>query len=184
MTWDLPTSVEIDGKKYKITNKCDYRVVLDVISVFKQEDVEMRYRIMTALSIFYEDLSECKDVNKAIEEMMKIVNNGEEEDITKADEQPIMDWEHDFQLLAPPISRVLGYSVRDSEHYTHWFDFIGAYMEIGECTFSNIITIRSKRKKGEKLEKWEEKFYRENRNMIDLPFNLSPEDEEFLNFDI
>ena len=29
--WDLPFFVEINGKKHPIRNKCDYRVILDVI---------------------------------------------------------------------------------------------------------------------------------------------------------
>ena len=50
-------------------------------------------------------------------------------------------------------------------------------------TFSNIVSIRSKRMKGKKLEKWEEEFYRENRKMIDLPQKLSKEEQEFLGSD-
>jgi hypothetical protein len=94
-----------------------------------------------------------------------------------------MNWQHDFAQIAPPISRTLGYDPRTPDKFTHWWTFIGAYKEIGECTFSNVISIRNKRMKGKKLEKWEEEFYRENRKMIDLPYNLSPEDENFLNFD-
>ena len=56
-------------------------------------------------------------------------------------------------------------------------------MEIGECTFSTVVSIRSKRAKGKKLDKWEEEFYRENRKMIDLPQKLTAEEQEFLNSD-
>ena len=31
MIYDLPTTVEIDGEKYKIRNRCDYRIALDAI---------------------------------------------------------------------------------------------------------------------------------------------------------
>ena len=37
MSWNLPISVEIDGTEYAIRNKCDYRVVLDVIKGYMQE---------------------------------------------------------------------------------------------------------------------------------------------------
>jgi hypothetical protein len=56
-------------------------------------------------------------------------------------------------------------------------------MEIGECTFSNIVSIREKKIKGKKLEKYEQEFYRENRKLIDLPHKLTAEEEEFLNSD-
>lgn len=180
--WSLPISVEIDGTEHNIRNKCDYRVVLDVISALNDEELDMQYRIECALFIFYEDFTGLKNVQTAIVEMMKIINLGEE---IKGEEQhkpQLMDWQHDFTNLAPPISRVLGYSVRDAENYTHWYDFIGAYMEIGECTFSNIVSIREKRLKGKKLEKWEQEFYKENRKLVDLPRKLTSEEEEFLNF--
>ena len=183
MMWSLPISVEIDGKEYAIRNKCDYRVVLDVISALNDEELEMEYRIECALFIFYEDLTGLKDIQTAIMEMMKIINLGEETTEEEQHKPQLMDWEHDFSQIVPPISRVLGYSVRDANHYTHWYDFIGAYMEIGECTFSNIVSIRNKRIKGKKLENWEQEFYKENKKMVDLPQNLTEEEKEWLDSD-
>ena len=191
--WSLPIAVEIDGEKFAIRNKCDYRVVLDVISALNDEDLEMEDRIKCALFQFYgndelktleEVLFSLADIQKAVNEMMKIINIGEEETEPEQQQKPqIMDWQHDFPQLAPPISRVLGYSVRDENYYTHWYDFVGAYMEIGECTFANIVSIRQKRQKGKKLESWEQEFYKENKKMIDLPQNLTEEEKEWLDSD-
>ena len=181
--WSLPISVEIDGTEYAIRNKCDYKVVLDVISALNDEELEMEYRIECALFIFYEDLTGLTDIQTAITEMMKTINLGEQTTEEEQHKPQLMDWEHDFTQLAPPISRVLGYSVRDAKNYTHWYDFIGAYMEIGECTFSNIVSIRNKRMKGKKLEDWEQEFYRENKKTIDLPHKLTDEEQEWLDSD-
>ena len=183
MSWNLPISVEIDGKEYAIRNKCDYRVVLDVIEALTDDELEMENRVQCALFIFYEDLSGCKDLKKATSEMIKIINCDEESNEDECTKPPIMSWQHDFPHIAPPISRVLGYSVRDAKNYTHWYDFVGAYMEIGECTFSNIISIRSKKQKGKKLETWEQEFYNENRKLIDLPHKLTDEEQEWLDSD-
>ena len=195
MMWSLPISVEIDGKEYAIRNRCDYRVVLDVISALNDEELEMEHRAECALFIFYgndeldteykvlKSFETKKNVQVALDEMVKIINLGKE--IEREEYKPqLMDWEYDFTQIAPPVSRVLGYSVRDIKNYTHYYDFIGAYMEIGsECSFSNIVLIRDKRLKGKKLEKWEQEFYRENRKLIDLPRKLTAEEEEFLNSD-
>ena len=183
MKWDLPTSVEIDGKEYAIRNKCDYRVVLDVISALNDDELDDRAKCQCALIIFYEDLSECEDLQTALDEMMQIINSGEEDEPTEQKKPPIMDWEHDFPNLAPPISRVLGYSVRDANHYTHWWDFVGAYKEIGECAFSTIVSIRQKRAKGQKLENWEQEFLNEHRKMVELPRKLTKEESEWLDAD-
>jgi hypothetical protein len=178
MMWSLPLSVEIDGRDYKIRNKCDYRMVLDVINALNDEELEKVYRIQCALQIFYEDLAGLTNYEKAIDEMLKIINNGEEN--KGSDNSPqLMDWEYDFKLIAPPISKVLGYSVRDPEKHTHWYDFVGAYMEIDESVWSTVIAIRIKKQKGKKLEKWEEEFCREHPEWVNLPVKFTQEEEEF-----
>lgn len=182
MIWDLPISVEINGKSHPIRNKCDYRVVLDVICALNDTDLTEEEKVKCALFIFYEDILQIDDFEMAIKEMFRIINNGEE-DTTPDNKPQLMDWEHDFSQLAPPISRVLGYDVRTPDKYTHWYSFLGGYMEIGECTFSTIVSIRSKRAKGKKLDKWEEEYIREHRKMVELPRKLTAEEEEFLNSD-
>ena len=180
MMWDLPISVEINGKNHPIRNKCDYRVVLDVICALNDNELTDEEKVKCALFIFYEDISQIHDFETAIKEMFRIMNNGEEE-TTLENKPQLMDWEHDFSQLAPPISRVLGYDVRDAEKYTHWYSFLGGYMEIGECTFATVVSIRNKRAKGKKLEKWELEFLREHRKMIDLPKKITMEEQEILN---
>ena len=111
--------------------------------------------------------------------MFRIINGGEAEEQTNDNKPKLMDWEHDFPQLAPPISRVLGYDVRTPDRYCHWHTFISAYYEIGECTFSTIVSIRAKKQKHQKLEKWEEEFCREHPDLINLPTNFTKEEEEF-----
>ena len=183
MMWDLPIAVEINGKTHPIRNKCDYRVVLDVICALNDNELTDEEKIKCALFIFYEDISKIEDFDTAIKEMFRIINGGEEQEENQEQKPQLMDWEHDFSQLAPPISRVLGYNVRTPDKYTHWYSFLGGYMEIGECTFSTIVSIRSKRAKGKKLDKWEEEYIREHRKMVELPRKLTAEEEEFLNSD-
>ena len=183
MIWDLPIAVEIDGTEYKITNKCDYRMVLDVICALNDSELTEEEKIKTALYVFYEDLSECSNIEQAIKEMFKIISYGDDSEELKQEKQPLMNWQHDFPQIAPPVSRILGYDVRTPDRYTHWYTFLGGYMEIGECTFQNIISIRSKRRKGKKLEDWEQDFYKENKKMVDLPQNLTEEEKEWLDSD-
>lgn len=183
MMWDLPIAVEINGKNHPIRNKCDYRVALDVICALNDVDLTDDEKVKCALLIFYEDISAIDDFETAIKEMFRIINGGEEQEESGEQKPQLMDWEHDFQYIAPPISRVLGYDVRMPDRFTHWYTWLGAYMEIGECTFATIVSIRNKRAKGKKLEKWELEFLKEHRKMIDLPQKLTAEEQEFLNSD-
>lgn len=185
MMWDLPTSVEIDGVPYKIRNDCDFRVVLDCIIALNDNELTEQEKIYCALFIFYEEFEEMQNqsnIEIAIKEMFKIINYGEEQEQEQEKKPKLMDWEHDFNLLVAPINRVLGYEIR-SVNYLHWYTFLSGYYEIGECTFSNVVSIRSKKAKGKKLEKWEQEFYRENKKMVDLPQNLTEEEQEWLDSD-
>jgi hypothetical protein len=186
MIYSLPYYVEVGNTRLNIRNNCDFRVVLDAIAALNDEELDEQQRILCAMLIFYgeEELSKTIDVEEAARQMMIVINGGEEDEEQDQPKPQLMDWQHDFPQLAPPIGKVLGYDVRTPDKFTHWWTFLGGYSEIdGECTFANIITIRSKRKKGKKLEKWEEEFYRENRKMVDLPLKITKEEQEFLDSD-
>lgn len=88
-----------------------------------------------------------------------------------------MDWDQDAQIIIPSINKVLGFEVRSVE-YMHWWTFFGAYMEIGEGVFSSVLSIRSKKAKNKKLEKWEQEYYQENKWMIDLKKKYTQEELE------
>ena len=183
MEWDLPLSVNIDGIEYKIRDKCDYRVVLDCISALKDNELTESERIQCALFIFYENVDEIKDIEKACREMLKIINHGTDSDDSE-DKPPLMNWEHDFKIIAPPVNRILNYDIRTPDKYTHWYTFLGAYMEIGECLFSNVVSIRAKRAKGIPLDKTDRTFAEENKKLIEIPIKLTAEEEAWLKADI
>ena len=70
-------------------------------------------------------------------------------------------------MIVAPVNRVMGKEVR-SMKYLHWWTFIGAYQEIGDCLFAQIVGIRQKLANGKSLDKSERDFYRNNRNLVDL----------------
>ena len=49
---------------------------------------------------------------------------------------------------------------------------------MGECTYSTVLSIRNKRKKGKKLEQWEQEFYSANKNLVDIRRKLTEEEKE------
>ena len=88
-----------------------------------------------------------------------------------------MNWEQDAGLIIPAVNKVIGKEVR-AISYMHWWTFAGAYMEIGESLFSQVLSIRQKKQKHQKLEKWEQEFYQKNRSMIDLKKRYSEEEKQ------
>ncbi len=177
--YDLPVMVEIDDRPFQIRDNCDFRIVLQCIRALNDTDLTEEQRVQCALVIFFEEYDQIKDLQTAVNEMFRIISYDDPKD-TGQQKPPLMDWEKDFRQIAPPVSRVLGYDIRTPGKYTHWWTFIGGYMEIGECTFATMVSIRAKKQKGKKLEKWEEEFYREHYDQINLPSKFTEEEKELL----
>ena len=88
-----------------------------------------------------------------------------------------MDWEQDAPLIVPAINKSVKIDIR-SVKYMHWWTFFGMYMEIGESTFSTVVSIRDKKRREKKLEKWEQEFYRNNKHLVDLKARKIERSEE------
>jgi hypothetical protein len=186
---NLPLFVISSGVKLIIREKCDYRIVKKTIRALKDNSLENDEKIRIALIVFYENYKEIKDAEDAMMQMYSIIDcvNEYKKSPNLKPQQPkpaIMDWDYDWDIIAPEINRVLGYDIRTPKKYTHWWTAIGAYRSIsGESTFKTVITIRHKKQKGKKLEQWEKEFYEENREMVDSPLNLTDDEKEWLDAD-
>jgi len=129
------------------------------------------------LEIIYIDheLIPDQDIEEAVKKAMDFIDCGMKEDGNKPKPRT-MDWEQDAPLIIPAINRVAGKEIRAVE-YMHWWTFMGCYMEIRECLFSQVINIRTKKAKGKKLEKDEQEFFKENKELIIIKRPESEEDE-------
>lgn len=177
--YNFPLSVKNGENTLIIREKCDYRMVLDVINALNDDELTDEQKAQCAIVIFYENYEDIQDTEEAMKDMMRIISYDDDLEKNTSNKPQLMDWNNDFKQIAPPISRILGYEVRMPDKYTHWWTFIGAYMEIGECTFATIVSIRSKRAKKQKLEKWEEEFIRENPELFTMKQKFTKEEEEF-----
>ena len=82
----------------------------------------------------------------------------------------------DEQIIFSAVNNVAKREVREVE-YMHWWTFLSAYMEIGECTFTHILSIRQKRATGKKLEKWEQDYIRDNKDLVLLKDKLTEQEK-------
>ena len=182
--WKLPDSLNIGGKDYKI--RTDYRVILDILAAMNDpdifepwmtEDQKKEERVLTMLQILYIVFESIppSDWQEAAKKAVEFIDCG-----IKGDDKPkprTMDWEQDAPIIAPEISKVAGRDIRIGE--THWWEFFGYYLGIGEGVFNTIISIREKKRRGKKLEKWEREFYSKNKSLIDLKIKkVERSDEE------
>lgn len=173
----LPTSVEVCGISYKI--RSDYRAVLDICVALGDAELEPQEKSVVALDIFYPDFAEMppEHYREAMERCFWFINCGDAEQEQK--HVKLMDWEQDFKYIIAPINRVTGTEVR-SVKYMHWWTFIAAYYEIGDCLFAQIVRIRDRRARGKPLDKQDAEWYRKNRSLVDLKAKYTEQDEDVL----
>ena len=183
--YDLPTSAVIGGTEYPI--RSDYRAILDIIQVIGDPEIDDEERTCLVLSFFFPDYEDLplRDFQEALDYVFWFVGGGGEQ--PKGKKPKLMDWEQDFTLIVAPVNRVLGYEVRDvpydfeaNEGGLHWWTFLSAYYEIGDCTFAQVVGIRKKKLQGKKLDKSDEAFYKENRDLIDMRRRVTDSDKEEL----
>ena len=177
MKYGLPKSVEIDGQEFAI--RYDYRVILDIFEAMNDPELSDQERAFAMLQVFYVDFELLTNYEAAIKECIRFINGGQEEKAGKKSPN-LVSWEQDFSLIVAPVNRVLGYETRaveyDEDNNTgglHWWTFLSAYYEIGDCLFAQVVRIREKKAKGKKLDKSEQEFYRKNRDLVDLKTNYT-----------
>lgn len=167
--WELPTSISVNNTEYAI--RTDYRAVMDLLTAFsdkemlgESEEETNIIRALLVLNILFIDEVKPEDQNEAIKKAIEFIDMGIESsrDVKKP---TLMDWEQDAPLIIPGINKVLGREIR-ADKYMHWWTFLSAYMEIGECSFTHIINIRDKKAKGKKLEKWELEYIQEHKDIV------------------
>ena len=75
----------------------------------------------------------------------------------------------------------MDYDIDTNTGGLHWWTFMSAYMEIGgDCLFSQIVSIRDKQARGEKLDKSERKWLRRNNDIIQLRQRFSDSENEII----
>lgn len=175
MIGSLPDSLVVGEEEYQI--RTDYRDVLTIIQALNDPDLKAEEKLYVCLCIIYPDYEKIPPelYEEAYKQASWFIDLGEEPDDKPA--HRVMDWEQDERILFPAINRAAGFEVRSVDHL-HWWTFMGYFMEIREGTFSQVLSLRQKRMKGKKLEKWEREFWASNKKLCTLRPKLSEEDKE------
>lgn len=173
----LPTSVEVYGTDYEI--RSDYRAILDICSALDDPELEQQDKAAVALDIFYLSIEEMPPecYQEALDKCFWFIRGGNDETARKAPK--LMDWKQDFSLIVAPINRVTGKEIRSLD-YMHWWTFLAAYYEIGDCLFAQVVRIRELKSRGKTLDKADREFYNKNRDIIDLRTTYTGAEKETL----
>ena len=167
MLGELPTALEVAGKKYRIDS--DFRNILTILTAFNDDELKPEEKGYVCLARLYNEFGKIpqSDIPEAYRKAVGFINFMAGSDDGK--KRKYIDWEKDEQLIFPAINATAGMEVR-LVPYMHWWTFIGYFQNVNpESLFGTVLTIRQKRGKGKKLEKWEKEFERNNRELCALP---------------
>lgn len=190
--WKLPKSLNVGGVDYRI--RTDFRDILLILFAFNDPELTQEDIALTMLDILYKDIEVLEgagsiyvkykdkmlsqsEVGEAMQKAVEFIDAGVEPD--GRPKPRTMDWEQDAAIIFPSINKCAGRDVR-SLKYMHWWTFLGFFMEIPDGTFMQVLNIRQKKQRNEKLEKWESKFYRDNKKLCDLQNKYTDEEKEKL----
>lgn len=184
MEYGLPTKVNICGEFHPV--RYDFRVILDIFEALNDPNLNANERAIAVLTMFYPEYETISDYEAAIKELYKFISCGEATEKGQKHGK-LIDWSQDYKLIVSPINRILGKEIRsipyDLDTNTgglHWWTFISAFQEIGDCFFAQVVRIRNKKAKGKKLDKSEREFYRQNKDIIAIKTRYSEKEEELI----
>lgn len=174
MIGELPTALDIGGISYSI--RSDFRVALNIIQAMNDPELSPQEKCYVCLRCLYEDFEHLhgESLQEAAEKAYWFIGGGD----LPSSETGVrtFDWEQDEGIIFPAVNKAAGYETR-AVKYLHWWSFLGLFGEIGEGLFSQVSHIRRKMAKGEKLDKWEKRFVRENKALVTLKTKLTEEEK-------
>lgn len=176
--YELPTSLNISGVDFSI--RTDFRVIIDILIAMNDPELDEYGKMEVMLKVLYEDWQNIPEdcLEEALKKASEFIDCGQRESNPNKPKPRLIDWEQDGGMIVPAVNKVAGTEVRAAP-YMHWWTFFSYFMEVGESLFSTVLGIRSKKAHGERLDKWEKKFYHDNKDIIDIKTRLSDEEQAY-----
>lgn len=175
----LPQTIKVCDKEYKI--RPDFRNILTIIAAYNAKDLSDKEKVFICLSRLYVDLDSIPKNEKTYTEAIKAASEFIECRLSNDKPSPkVVNWEKDEQLIFPAINKAAGMEVR-AVPFLHWWTFLGYFQAIDrDDLWGMVLTIRQKRAKGKKLEKYEKEFLTANRELCSVEYlkdKQTPEDQ-------
>jgi len=162
--YDLPTSLTVGEVGYPI--RYGWRAVVDVLEVCADPEVDEVGKAMYMLMVMFPTWKDMpgEHIQEALEKAAAFIDCGQKADRSKP---KLIDWKQDASIIVAEINNVAKREIR-LDPQLHWWTVFGWFMSIGEGRLAAMIHIRQKRSKRQKLEKWEQDFYRDNKALVDF----------------
>lgn len=173
----LPTSLVVQGCEYAIN--ADFRPCINIMRMFERNDLTDREKIQCMVGILYKDEIPMRLMNEAAQQAVWFLNLGDEE--TSGSGNPPMrlfSWEQDLKFIISAVDKSAGFSTRSKEFY-HFWEFMSAFMESGECVFNTIVHQRKLKRTG-KQTKADKEWWAENKDIAELKVEFTDDEKAIL----
>lgn len=157
--------------------RSDYRIALTIFQALNDAELTDEDKALIILKLLYVDFDDMQssEYEEALKQASWYLDGGREYKVKS--KKKIIDWEQDEQMIFSAVNKVANKETRECK-YIHWWTFLGYMSEIGEGLFSTVLNIRSKKNEGKKLEKYEEEYYKKNKDIVDIKSKYSTEEQE------
>ena len=177
MTWELPTALTVNGTERPINS--DFRDVLTILEAYDDPDLEPSEKVYVCLAVLYADFEDMprEDYGDAYEQATWFLDGGNDRASESRKKARTVDWVQDTPILFPSVNQSAGFEVR-SVDYMHWWTFLGYFMEMQKSTYATVLSLRDKKARGKKLEKWEQEFWSAHKDLCVIRPKLTAEEKE------
>lgn len=160
--FSLPTTATIGGREYPIS--ADFRDILEIFSYLDNPDLPEYFRWQVALALFFQEALPEADFQAGAEYLAWFIACGQEQ---SGSGERLLDWQQDAPVIVSDVNAVAGQEIR-ALPFLHWWTFMAWFHAIGQGQLSTLVSIRDKLRRGQKLESWEQTYYRHNKSRVDL----------------
>lgn len=173
----LPVTLNVKGRDFAIN--ADFRPCLNIMRMFERNDLTDREKIECMVGILYVDEIPDELLPDAAQEAVWFLNLGD--DVQGKGNRGVgrlFSWEQDLKFIISAVDKSAGFSIRSREFY-HFWEFMSAFFESGECVFNTLVHQRKLKKTG-KQTKADREWWAENRDIAELKIELTYEEQEIL----
>lgn len=173
---NLPEQLEVAGKMRDIN--FDFKTAINIMTIFERADLTEFEKMQVMVGILFVDDIADEDVAQAAQKAVWFLNVGEDTADSSDDSYGrLYSWEQDARFIISAVDKVLGKSSRKEN--LHWWEFVSAFYEIGDCTFSTIVHQRKLKKRGKQSEE-DKRWWNENIHIAKLKEVYTDEENEAL----
>lgn len=172
----LPSSLLVQGQQLAIN--ADWRPCVNIMRMFERTDLSDSEKIMCMVGILYVDEIPDSLLVEAAEQAVWFLNLGEEGTGKGKTTGRLFSWEQDLKYIISAVDKSAGFSIRSKDFY-HFWEFMSAFFESGECVFNTLVHQRKLKKTG-KQSKADKEWWIENKDIAELKVELTSDEKEVL----